>query len=46
MTYQPTPANRRFKLTMSIVCDVCGKIRGRANHRKCSEIRKAAGFTE
>lgn len=26
------------------VCDVCGRVRMRYSHEKCSKIRKARGF--
>lgn len=49
MNYEPK-ARKRFGMQsmmsscMRRHCDVCGKIRGKGNHDKCSKARQKAGF--
>lgn len=47
MIPQPPPlSGRSLSLTMSAVCDVCGRPRGKqgGSHVKCSKIRAKRGF--
>lgn len=44
---QPPPLRgRSLGLTMSVICDVCGRPRGKqgGSHAKCSKIRAKRGF--
>lgn len=47
MIQQPPPLRgRSLSLTMSVICDVCGRPRGKqgGSHAKCSKIRAKRGF--
>ena len=49
MTYEPQVRRTHglqplCRASMSSICDVCGRVRFKGNHDRCSKARQAAGF--